>query len=243
MQPRLTLLCVLFAFVLWTVGISGAQTNQSLQITNGPTVEHTDSNSAVIAWSTNTNASTVLKYGTAPDNLNQNAEAPWGGVTHRVTIHNLQPNTTYYFQVASAEGQGTGTGATSTISQFKTPNGPAAASNSGQNPAQNTNAVQITNGPNVDSVGSNQAKVSWSTNAPASAVVKYGTDPNLLNQVAEAPWGSTNHQVTLTNLNPNTKYYFEIQSAQGQGTGTTVLSNISSFQTVQNGQSAMTNQH
>jgi phosphodiesterase/alkaline phosphatase D-like protein len=128
MRQRFTLLGVCLTFVLWAVVLAGAQTNTNLQITNGPTVEHADSNSAVVAWSTNTNASTLLKYGTDPNNLNQTAEAPWGGVTHRVTIHNLQPNTTYYFQVTSGQGQGTGTGATSSVSRFTTANGPASAS-------------------------------------------------------------------------------------------------------------------
>jgi phosphodiesterase/alkaline phosphatase D-like protein len=242
MRSRFTLIGVCFAFVLWAVTFAGAQTNQNLQITNGPTVEHTDSNSAVVAWSTNTNGSTVLKYGTDPNNLNQTAETPWGGVTHRVTIHNLQPNTTYYFQVSSAQGQGTGTAATSSIAQFKTANGPAAAS-SGQPSGSDSHAVRVTSGPNVDYLASNQAKISWSTNVASSSTVKYGTDPNLLNKIAEAPWGGTNHQVTLTNLNPNTKYYFQIQSGQGQGTGTTTASNAYSFQTVQTGQSAMTMQH
>ena len=237
MRIRLTFLGVCFALVFWSAAFAGAQTEQSLQITNGPKVEHVDSNSAEIAWSTNTNAGTVVKYGTAPNNLNQSAETPWGGLTHRVTIDGLQPNTGYYFQAISAQGQGTGTQAMSTVSQFKTPNNLAAASTSGQP------ALQITSGPNVDYIASNQAKISWSTNAPSDSVVKYGTDPYLLNQVAEAPWGATNHQITLANLNPGTRYYFQVQSGQGKGTGATTASASQSFQTVQNGQSAKTMQH
>ena len=337
MRVRASSLVVCLLFVVWAVGIATAQSNQSVQITKGPAVENAGSNSAVIAWSTNTNASTILKYGTDPNNLSQTAEAPWGGLTHRVTIHNLNPNTTYYFQVTSAQAQGTGTGTISTVEQFKTTNGPGASNNQpqqqggsdnaqvvvgpipqqvtansaqiywettqptenivkygtsqsslnqtaqspyggqthhvslnnlqpsttyyfsiekpdgtvrssgqfqteAQNTAQNSKAVQITNGPNVDYLANNAAKISWSTNVPASSVVKYGTDPNSLSQTAQAPWGPS-HTVTLSNLNPNTKYYFQIQSAQGQGTGTTASSNAYSFQTIQNGQSAMTMQH
>lgn len=127
MRKSFTLVGGCLAIVLMAVAFAGGQANQNLQITNGPRVEHADSNSAVIAWSTNTNGSTVLKYGTDPNKLNQTAETPWGGVTHRVTIHDLQPNTTYYFQVASGQGQGTGTGAVSSVSQFKTASEPGAS--------------------------------------------------------------------------------------------------------------------
>lgn len=337
---------VCFVFVLWAVTFGIAQAQQgtkSVQLTNGPKVEHTDSNSAVIAWSTNTNASTVLKYGTDPNNLNQTAQAPWGGLTHRVTIKNLQPNTTYYYQVTSGQAQGSGTGVMSSVQQFQTiaaggsggsasnTNQPQQQSGSdnaqimvgpipqkvtansaqiywettqptenivkygtsqnsmdqtaqvpyggqthkvtlsnlqpsttyyfsiqkpdgtvrsagqfqtqAQNQAQNNNAVQIVDGPNVEYLANNQAKIAWSTNVPSSSVVKYGTDPNSLTQTAQAQWGGTTHRVTINNLNPNTKYYFKIESGQGQGTGTTASSNAYSFQTIQTGQSAMTMQH
>ncbi len=226
--------CFVLALVLWSLAFAGAQANSNLQITSGPKIEHVDSNSVVIAWSTNTNASTLLKYGTDPKALNLTTETPWGGLTHRVTVSNLLPNTTYYFQVVSAQGQGTGTAAMSTVSQFTTAGGPGAASNPGQA------SVEITSGPDVDYVGSNQAKVSWTTNLPSNSAVKYGTDPNLLNQIAHAPWETTQHQITLATLNPNTTYYFQIESGQARATGTGTESGVHSFQTVKNGQVAST---
>ncbi len=117
---KLAILAIVTALVLWAGAIANAQQNQNVQITKGPTVENATSSTATIAWSTNTNASTVLKYGTSPNSLNQTAEAPWGGLTHRVTLQNLQPNTTYYYDVESGQGQGTGTSAISSVSQFQT---------------------------------------------------------------------------------------------------------------------------
>ncbi len=101
---------------------AAAQTTsqQNVQITKGPVVEFANDNSAVIAWSTNVQGSTVLKYGTDPNNLTQAAQAPWGGTTHRVHLNGLQPNTTYYFQVESAQAQGTGTGALGKVDSFQT---------------------------------------------------------------------------------------------------------------------------
>lgn len=120
MRNRPGMLMLVLAFALCFVASGAAQQSQNLQITNGPVVESVTGNSAEIAWSTNVNSASVIKYGTDKNKLDQTAQAPWGGVTHRITLQNLQPNTTYYFQVESQQAQGTGTGATSGISQFKT---------------------------------------------------------------------------------------------------------------------------
>jgi phosphodiesterase/alkaline phosphatase D-like protein len=76
-----------------------------VDITQGPVLESVSDHSAVIAWSTNKEGSTVVNYGTDPRNLSQVAEAPWGanGHTHRVELRNLQPNTTYYFRVETGQ--------------------------------------------------------------------------------------------------------------------------------------------
>jgi hypothetical protein len=94
--------------------------SNAVQITNGPVVEILTDTTAQIAWSTNVNAGTTLRYGTDPGHLDQTAGMPWGGLTHRVTIKNLSPNTTYYFSAESSQGQGTGTQAQTGPSSFQT---------------------------------------------------------------------------------------------------------------------------
>lgn len=91
-----------------------------VKITNGPVVELITDSTAQIAWSTNVNAGTLLHYGTDPQNLNQTASMPWGGLTHRVVLKNLSPSTTYYFRAESADGQDTGTRAEAPQMSFKT---------------------------------------------------------------------------------------------------------------------------
>ena len=83
-------------------------------------MEFVTDSTAQIAWSTNENSGTVLHYGTDPDNLNQKASMPWGGITHRVLLKHLQGNTTYYFKAESGQGQGTGTLAETDQSSFQT---------------------------------------------------------------------------------------------------------------------------
>lgn len=94
--------------------------NQAVQITSGPVVESITDTSAQIAWSTNVNAGTALHYGTDATHLDQTAGMPWGGLTHRVFIKGLKPNTTYYFKAESGQGQGTGTQAETAQASFQT---------------------------------------------------------------------------------------------------------------------------
>jgi anti-sigma factor RsiW len=97
----------------------GAMTG-AVQITQGPVVENVTDSTVEIAWSTNVNAGTALHYGTDPSHLDQTAGMPWGGLTHRVTIKDLKPNTTYYFKAASGQAQGTGTQAETAQASFQT---------------------------------------------------------------------------------------------------------------------------
>jgi hypothetical protein len=92
----------------------------SVEITHGPVVESVTDTTAVIAWSTNVNAGTVLRYGTNANHLDQSVGMPWGGLTHRVNLKDLKPDTKYYFKAESPQGQGSGTTAVAPQSFFRT---------------------------------------------------------------------------------------------------------------------------
>jgi hypothetical protein len=91
------------------------------RITNGPVVESVTSTTGVVAWSTNVSSGSVVNYGVTQDRLTQRSEMPWGGYTHRVTLHQLQPDTTYFFQATSPDAKGSGEMLKSEIEQFHTP--------------------------------------------------------------------------------------------------------------------------
>lgn len=102
------------------------------KITQGPVVEIVTANTGVIAWSTNVSAGTVVRYGVSPDKLTQRAEMPWGGYTHRVTLRNLQPNTSYFFQVTSPDAKGSGEMLKGQIQEFHTEPSQKAEQNPGR---------------------------------------------------------------------------------------------------------------
>lgn len=126
MRPLFLTFVMLAGFGIWcggqTVSTPGETSSEidAVQITHGPVVENITDTTAVIAWSTNVNAGTVLRYGTDPHHLDQTAGMPWGGLTHRVNLKDLKPGTTYYFQAESNEGQGTGTAAQARVASFQT---------------------------------------------------------------------------------------------------------------------------
>ena len=106
--------------------------------------------------------------------------------------------------------------------------------------AQNkAHAERITNGAVVKKTTDTVAEISWSTDAPGSSIVKYGTSANSLNEKAEEPWGGKkesngdfNHTVWVKNLKPNTTYYFVVETGQGLGTGTETQSRPQEFHTM-----------
>jgi phosphodiesterase/alkaline phosphatase D-like protein len=226
MKDRTQLLLVLGTLILCgCVAFAQQKIDKTVEITKGPLVEHTGSTDAVIAWSTSASSSTDVMYGTDKHNLDKKASAPWGGLTHRVTLKNLEPGKTYYYQVTSENALGSGSAASGPIGQFTT-KGSDSASNSTENSANPSdnhqdadkakNDFRITNGPVVEKVGESNATVAWSTDRPSSSVVKYGTDRNNMDQTAQMPWGATTHRVELKNLKPGTQYYFTVHSAQGK---------------------------
>jgi hypothetical protein len=203
---------------------------QTIQITNGPIIETADTNSAMIAWSTNQGSSSRVWYGTDANNLTQLAESPYStGNNHRVQIKNLQPNTTYYFELESERGRSGPEAESQGVLSFKTPaqgqpaihNQPAQVAQKGATGGDENGKVKITNGPVLEEITSNSATVAWSTNLKGSSRVTYGTNPNNMTQLGESPWGQggLTHRVQLKNLQPSTTYYFEVETGQAQGTG------------------------
>ena len=234
------------ALMTFTITIAA----QTLSLTHNANIEYVGDDSAEIAWTTNTGGSSVVHYGTDPNNLNQTAQESYQAsqngehATHRVLIKGLQPNTTYYFRVESAQGQGTGTAAQGETRSFQTKAAGAAGTHGTNYGAAGTGMQQqgsqnlsITNGPSIEYVGNDSAQIAWTTSTGGSSVIRYGTDPINLNQTAQEPYqtgqGSEHvtHRVTIQGLQPNTTYYFRVESGQGQGTGTAAGSSVQSFRT------------
>jgi phosphodiesterase/alkaline phosphatase D-like protein len=198
------------------------------QVVAGPIAEKVTSNSAVVWWQTTETAPSILVYGTAPGDLHQRLQRPWNTTTHEVSLKKLQPGTAYYLEILQPDGISAASG------QFTTePLGYA---------RQNT--VRITNGPLFEQIKTDSTTIAWSTNLPSSSLIRYGTDPYNLDQTAKAPWTPTTHRVVLHHLQPDTHYYFTIESTQpapaaGEQPPGPIAPQVYAFRTLARGQQAV----
>lgn len=112
---------VIFLLIALSLPAFAQEETAHPRITSGPVVETVTPNSGVVAWSTNVSAGTVVTYGTTPEQLSMRSEMPWGGYTHRVTLRQLQPDTTYFFRASSPDAKGSGQVLQSEVAQFRTP--------------------------------------------------------------------------------------------------------------------------
>lgn len=230
----------------------GGQDN--VAIVAGPVVQNLTPNAATLWWQTNNTAANDVVYGTDPNNMNQRAYERGGSKDHTADLDNLQPGRTYYYKILRRDGSVRTTGQFGTPGQNGYNNG-RYNQNYPQTPQQgqypgtyNQGAYNngrynqgITNGPVIETIGPNNATIAWTTSQQASSIVRYGTDPNSLTQTAQGPWSSNTHRVTLGNLQPNTRYFFEVISTQAPQRGNSAMvSNPGQFQTLSPGQSAMT---
>lgn len=211
MRRALLTVAAVLALSLWAL----AQANQ-VAITNGPVLEGTTSSTAVIAWTTNVNSGTTVKYGTDPDHLTQTAEMPWGGITHRVHLKGLQPGVTYYYQVSSGKAQGSGATAESRVESFTTQQAGAQAQPPTPHQGTPSDNIKVLAGPVPQGLSDRSVRIWWATDKPSETIVKYGTDLSTLQTAPEKPWGATDHAVDISNLSPDTNYQFRIENTKGE---------------------------
>jgi phosphodiesterase/alkaline phosphatase D-like protein len=106
--------------------------------------------------------------------------------------------------------------------------------------AQNDNGdIDVVSGPNVQPAN-DHAVIRWSTDKVSASSIRYGTSQNNMSQEQKISGGSRDHNVTLTGLQPGTKYYFEILSRNGQvrKTGEFTTEGASSASSNNNGSSS-----
>ncbi|HZD93858.1 MAG TPA: fibronectin type III domain-containing protein, partial [Candidatus Sulfotelmatobacter sp.] len=103
-------------------------------------------------------------------------------------------------------------------------------------PGAAAGAAEITHGPVLEYVSDHDAKLAWTTKAPADMAVHFGTAPTSLTQAgvqaadAKENAGGTNHRASLTNLQPSTTYYVVVTDKTGNP-----LTSVVQFQTVAKG--------
>jgi phosphodiesterase/alkaline phosphatase D-like protein len=109
-------------------------------------------------------------------------------------------------------------------------------------PAKKPQRVEITQGPALELASDDLTIIRWKTNNPGGTdvhfgVVRYGTDPKDLSQIAKSPitinrgHAETTFRVRVLNLKPRTTYYYVVTSTGSDGTSDGVKSRVSKFTT------------
>ena len=77
---------------------------------------------------------------------------------------------------------------------------------------ESSEAAVVTRGPYLQMLTSTSLTVCWRTDEATSSVVFYGGDPLMLYQVAGDLQPTTNHEVRVYGLLPETRYYYSVGS-------------------------------
>ena len=102
--------------------------------------------------------------------------------------------------------------------------------------------VAINQGPEIPLVGGYLTVIRWTVNNPGGlpvhyGVVRYGTDPKNLDQIAKNPirlnpyHSSSVFRVNLYDLSPKTTYYYTVESVDSTGKSDGVKSPVQAFTT------------
>ncbi len=72
---------------------------------------------------------------------------------------------------------------------------------------------QISRGPYLQAATPTYMQIRWRTDAQTATVVRYGTNPSVLNLSVSVTDAKTEHITNLNNLIPNTKYFYSLESS------------------------------
>lgn len=75
------------------------------------------------------------------------------------------------------------------------------------------NSTYISRGPYLQMGTYNSMQIRYRTNVATTSKINYGTDPNNINTQVSDNVSKTEHLVDLSNLTPNTKYYYNIANS------------------------------
>ncbi len=203
--------------------------------TNPPTiltvsVSPVTTTSAGISWTTDQVANGYVEYGTTMNyGTTVNASSDYAPA-HSVTLSSLLPNTTYHYRITSHDGIGNtaytpdetfttaalvGTGETIVTA----PTGTLIA------PTLLVSSVE------ASTIGETSATITWTTDLLSDSQAEYGNNINLGLHTTLNSNLTTNHSVTISNLSPDTSYYFRVKSKPTPASVATV-SNLHEFSTL-----------
>lgn len=169
---------------------------------------------ATVIWTTDEAATSGVSYN---DGERYHVVTDHRSVTqHVMPLADLTPETTYTLTVSSTDRQGNGPTTSQPIS-FTTLASP------------DTEEPLIIGAPLIQNITHQSVVIRWDSSEPATTRLAIGTAPNAMDHLASRNGLRTRHNLPVTGLQPDTIYYFQVQTADAEGN--LALSEIHSFRT------------
>ena len=164
--------------------------------TSAPQVVYKSDEQATIQWTTDEDATGEISFG-LDDQLGFIRSLPTTEKVHAITLTNLTANTEYFFTASSTDLSNNGPTLSETLS-FST------------DAAADLTSPVISN----VQVASEDASaiLSWDTDEFADSFIDFGVISGLADLIVGDVEDVTRHQLVLTNLTPNTEYFFTVGS-------------------------------
>lgn len=177
-------------------------------------VVHVTDTTALIEWETDEPSNSMVQY--------DRSSQVWGDyqygindsemvISHSVTITGLEPETPYYYRVASTDADGNGPNLDSVSNPSKEHRVVTEAE-------PDEVAPQISNVTIVLDEAEKEGIVEWETNEPGNSQVRYDTSSQEWGAYGENnPALTREHRVILTNLDLDVPYYIRVGSVDASG--------------------------
>jgi len=176
-----------------------------VSILTGPTVSGITGNSATITWTTDLVSSTLVHYGGAASSYTSpDVTVPGTTTTHSVTLANLVPGATYYFQVESD----------------LSPLSPATAN------GQFSTLPDITLVSESLVAAQTSANLTFVTNVASGGVAHWGDNPTTFNQTDITVPSGTSHSITFPALTAGKTYYYQLALTGTNAGALTTLTSV-----------------
>jgi hypothetical protein len=150
-------------------------------------------NVATVTWTTDEPATSRVDYGETAG-YGQNEQDLTLKTSHSLTLSGLSASTVYHFRVRSIDENSNQ--ASSADDTFQTTD----------------TGAPVISGVSATNVTANSATIVWTTDEPATTVVHYGETAAYGTDATEAGL-TTSHSVTITGLNDDTVYHYQVESA------------------------------
>ncbi|MFA6525661.1 MAG: fibronectin type III domain-containing protein, partial [Patescibacteria group bacterium] len=150
-------------------------------------------NSFTVSWTSNEPATSIIYWGLTDNYGNITIGDSERTTQHEVSVVGLADNTSYHFMISGTDATGnTGESADNLVTTSE---------------LENTVITNV----QVANISTTSVLISWTTNHAADSKVRYGLTTDYGDEVYNSEL-VTSHEITISGLQPDTKYHYEILS-------------------------------